>query len=62
MKKFSVSVNDLGGSATGEGAAKSMADQVVDEIRATGGKAVANYGNIKLMNIVRNYVKVKMKN
>ena len=38
----SVVVNDLGGSATGEGADATPAQQVVDEIRAAGGKAVAN--------------------
>lgn len=40
-----VSVNDLGGSAHGEGKSSSMADVVVQEIRSHGGKAVANYGN-----------------
>lgn len=37
-----VVVNDLGGSAEGEGGDKSVADQVVDEIKAAGGQAVAN--------------------
>lgn len=40
------SVNDLGGSASGEGAGKNMADLVVDEIRSKGGKAAANYGKV----------------
>jgi NAD(P)-dependent dehydrogenase (short-subunit alcohol dehydrogenase family) len=37
-----VVVNDLGGSADGEGTDKSVAAQVVDEIAKTGGTAVAN--------------------
>lgn len=41
-----VVVNDLGGSATGEGADKSPADQVVEEIVAAGGEAVANYDSV----------------
>ncbi|MBP8950105.1 MAG: SDR family NAD(P)-dependent oxidoreductase, partial [Candidatus Promineofilum sp.] len=39
----SVVVNDLGGSMHGEGAGTSAADRVVEEIRAAGGEAVANY-------------------
>jgi len=38
----SVVVNDLGGDASGEGADLSPAQQVVEEIRKAGGKAVAN--------------------
>ena len=41
-----VVVNDLGGSRDGSGASSSMADAVVAEIRAAGGKAVANYGSV----------------
>ncbi len=41
-----VVVNDLGGSATGEGESKSAADAVVDEIQAAGGEAVANYDSV----------------
>ncbi|MCG8312315.1 MAG: SDR family oxidoreductase [Pseudomonadales bacterium] len=41
-----VVVNDLGGSATGEGESKSAADTVVDEIQAAGGEAVANYDSV----------------
>ena len=37
-----VVVNDLGGDATGEGADLSPAQQVVEEIRAAGGKSVVN--------------------
>lgn len=42
----SVVVNDLGGSRDGTGAGSNMADQVVEEIKAAGGNAVANYGNV----------------
>jgi NAD(P)-dependent dehydrogenase (short-subunit alcohol dehydrogenase family) len=42
----SVVVNDLGGSNTGEGADAGPAREVVDEIIAAGGKAVANTDNI----------------
>jgi len=42
----SVVVNDLGGSRDGTGAGTSMADQVVEEIKAAGGNAVANYGSV----------------
>src|SRR5207237_9210203 len=38
-----VVVNDLGGSGAGEGADQTPAQQVVDEIAAAGGEAVANY-------------------
>lgn len=41
-----VVVNDLGGSADGSGAGTSMADQAVDEIKAGGGEAVANYASV----------------
>jgi NAD(P)-dependent dehydrogenase (short-subunit alcohol dehydrogenase family) len=41
-----VVVNDLGGSVSGEGADKSPAQQVVDEIKSAGGQAVANFDNI----------------
>ena len=41
-----VVVNDLGGARDGTGASPSMADAVVDEIIAGGGKAAANYGSV----------------
>lgn len=41
-----VLVNDLGGSKTGVGSSSSAADNVVEEIRALGGEAVANYDNV----------------
>ena len=37
-------MNDLGGNAKGEGKNSAAADKVVEEIKAKGGKAVANYG------------------
>lgn len=41
-----VVVNDLGGSTTGAGGSSEFADAVVDEIRAAGGRAVANYDTV----------------
>src|SRR3954468_6543745 len=38
-----VVVNDLGGSGSGEGADSTPAQEVVDEVKAAGGDAVANY-------------------
>ena len=42
----SVVVNDLGGARDGTGAGTAMADNVVAEIEAAGGKAVADYGSV----------------
>lgn len=41
-----VVVNDFGGTAAGTGGEQTPAQQVVEEIKAAGGKAVANFGNI----------------
>ena len=41
-----VVVNDLGGSAFGDGADQAAADVVVGEIKAGGGEAVANYDSV----------------
>ena len=41
-----VVVNDLGGSVDGEGGSKTMAEQVVAEIEAAGGEAMANGANV----------------
>jgi NAD(P)-dependent dehydrogenase (short-subunit alcohol dehydrogenase family) len=39
-------INDLGGSRDGSGKGSAMADHVVEEIRAQGGEAVANYDSV----------------
>ena len=39
-------VNDLGGKPDGSGASHSMADDVVNEIKAGGGEAIANYDSV----------------
>jgi NAD(P)-dependent dehydrogenase (short-subunit alcohol dehydrogenase family) len=41
-----VVVNDLGGSVAGTGGSPAAADGVVEEIRAAGGEAVANYDSV----------------
>jgi NAD(P)-dependent dehydrogenase (short-subunit alcohol dehydrogenase family) len=41
-----VVVNDLGGAVTGEGASTTAAEAVVQEIKAAGGEAVANYDSV----------------
>jgi NAD(P)-dependent dehydrogenase (short-subunit alcohol dehydrogenase family)/putative sterol carrier protein len=41
-----VVVNDLGGARDGTGGSQSAADKVVEEIRALGGEAVANYDSV----------------
>jgi len=42
----SVVVNDLGGARDGTGGGGAMADQVVEEIKAAGGEAVASYDSV----------------
>lgn len=41
-----VVVNDLGGNTTGEGSSSGFADAVVEQIRAEGGTAIANYDTV----------------
>ncbi|KAJ1207844.1 hypothetical protein NDU88_003234 [Pleurodeles waltl] len=43
----SVVVNDLGSTTSGGGSSFSAADRVVEEIKAKGGKAVANYDSVE---------------
>lgn len=56
----SVVVNDLGGARDGTGAGHSMADQVVDEIKAAGGRAVANYDSVADAEGAANIVKTAL--
>lgn len=42
-----ITVNDLGGTFSGEGKSSKAADEVVALIRSNGGTAVANYGKAK---------------
>ncbi|MEB3068964.1 SDR family oxidoreductase [[Mycobacterium] vasticus] len=51
-----VVVNDLGGSNAGEGADTGPAQQVVDEIVAAGGRAVANTDNVSDWGAAKNLV------
>ncbi len=44
-----VVVNDLGGSVDGVGTGSAAADAVVEEIKAAGGEAVANYDSVSTM-------------
>ncbi len=41
-----VLVNDVGGSMRGDGADSGIADEVVDEIKGAGGKAIASYDSV----------------
>jgi len=56
----SVVVNDLGGARDGTGAGHSMADQVVTEIKAAGGRAVANYDSVADAAGAQNIVKTAL--
>jgi len=58
----SVVVNDLGGARDGTGAGTSMADQVVDEIKAAGGNAVADYGSVTNREDAQGMVKAAVDN
>lgn len=52
-----VVVNDLGGARDGSGGSSSAADTVVEEIKAAGGEATANYDNVASMEGGENIVK-----
>jgi 3-oxoacyl-[acyl-carrier protein] reductase len=52
-----VVVNDFGGATDGTGASTSPADEVVEEIKKQGGRAVANYDDISTMKAGENLVK-----
>ncbi len=52
-----VVVNDLGGSAAGEGQDQTPAQQVADEIKAAGGEASANYDNVADFQGAENMIK-----
>jgi NAD(P)-dependent dehydrogenase (short-subunit alcohol dehydrogenase family) len=53
-------VNDLGGARDGSGAGQNMADQVVAEIKAAGGEAVANYDTVATVEGANNIVKAAL--
>jgi NAD(P)-dependent dehydrogenase (short-subunit alcohol dehydrogenase family) len=55
-----VVVNDLGGARDGTGAGSAMADQVVDEIKAAGGRAVANYDSVAESDGAANIIKIAL--
>lgn len=56
-----VVVNDLGGAVDGTGAGKSMADQVVDDIKKAGGDAAANYDNVATADGGRSIIETAVK-
>ena len=56
----SVIVNDLGGSRDGTGAGHNMADQVVEEIKAAGGRAAANYDSVAEPKGAENIIKTAL--
>ena len=55
-----VVVNDLGGARDGSGSSSSAADTVVDEIKAAGGEATANYDSVSTMEGGENIVKTAL--
>ena len=52
-----VVVNDPGGAVDGKGGGHAAADKVVDEIKAAGGQAVANYDSVAEAATAANIVK-----
>ena len=57
-----VVVNDLGGSFDGSGSDATPAQQVVDEIKAAGGEAVANYDSVAEYESAQNIIKTVLDN
>ncbi len=56
-----VVVNDLGGARDGSGkGSKAPAEKVVDEIKASGGEAVANYDNVATVKGGKNIIKTAL--
>ncbi len=55
-----VVVNDFGGSVDGTGASQSPADEVVEAIRAAGGRAIANYDDVSTMAAGENMVRAAL--
>jgi len=53
-------VNDLGGAADGTGSGTTMAEKVVEEIKAAGGEAVPNYDSVATMEGGANIIKTAM--
>jgi len=53
-------VNDLGGARDGTGASQKMADQVVAEIKAAGGEAVANYDTVATVEGANNIIQTAL--
>lgn len=57
-----VVVNDLGGAVDGTGSSDSAAQQVVDEIKAAGGEAVANFNSVSDRDSARAIIKTAVDN
>jgi NAD(P)-dependent dehydrogenase (short-subunit alcohol dehydrogenase family) len=55
-----VVVNDLGGARDGSGKGTAMADTVVEEIKAAGGEAVANYDTVSTIEGGQNILKTAL--